>query len=231
MRARHVIAVLAGFLFIIGLLLALDLPYTIWRLDFHAVDWGHTLLSLGADVFLVYIVVEVLLLRDERRYWNSVQGKVKDLIDGEFLLLFTDLALLFPRMLRFLSSSENPGEEILTEMRNLMGNRSELEKAVDPDLFKGGYSQVFSDRGRSLGNLQLRYSFRFLEPELVSVMIDLENVFKDLSSSVSAVANNPFHERDLRSFVFFNMEQLLRVLVQAVDAGVVKKPSFPSLEI
>jgi len=231
MRARHVIAVLAGFLVVIGLLLALDLPYTIWHLDFHAVEWGHTLLSLGADVFLVYIVVEVLLLRDERRYWNSVQNKVKDLIEGEFLLLFTDLTLLFPRMVRFLLSSDNPGEEILTEMRSLMGNRSELEKAVDPDLFQGRYSRVFSDRGRSLGNLQLRYSYRFLEPKLVNVMIDLENSLKDLGSSVSAVVNNPFRERDLKSFVFFNLEQLLRVLVQAVDDGVVKKSVLPSAKI
>jgi len=49
-------------------------------------NFGYTLVGLGGGTLLTYLVVEVLLLREDRKNWKEVEGKVRDVIRSELMV-------------------------------------------------------------------------------------------------------------------------------------------------
>jgi hypothetical protein len=95
-----------------GLVLALDVPLK-FGIAFSAPEWGYTLFSLGADIALVYLIIDFLLLHEERQRWKAVEGKAITLVQsrlyGIFLVVFNILTPPIPM------SSSIGGEDVENE--------------------------------------------------------------------------------------------------------------------
>jgi hypothetical protein len=207
MRARPVIAVLSSVFLIAGASIALDLPFKIGLASFSMsnwADWGYTFFSLGADIAVVYLMIDLLLLRDERKRWETVQDRVMNLLNAELIGIFDDLAFATVGPLLAISTQENPAQEQMEasrrewhrKMRLLAEDSETLKRQVDPDLnrwhvfkFIDHYGGQFSWRAKNLADFQLRYSSRFLEPGLFAFIIDAEQLLKSLGSTVSNLVN------------------------------------------
>jgi hypothetical protein len=71
-RFRNLILALSVILVLAGLLLVVS-GITAWISPFYLVsDQGFVLVSMGADIALAYLVIDQLLLREERETWQSV---------------------------------------------------------------------------------------------------------------------------------------------------------------
>jgi len=231
-KARYAILFLSILLLIIGSILAVDLPLMIGLTSFPTSDLGYLAISLGADVGLVYLVIDVLLLRDERQRWKGVKYKVMDLLDGQlqgilvevmnFSGVMTSSAVTIP-----FGASDQEQTDIyrrawLARMRILSEDLGKLQNeigAIGADALVA-YRTAFSRRARALSDLQLRYSWTLLEPGLVAKMLDIELLLNKLNTPLSAsVKASVFGRLALR-----DTQSLLRVLLNAIDDGIVSMP-------
>jgi len=181
MRARLIIAILSVPLLLTGLILALDLPR---KFAFSGPEWGYTLFSLGADIALVYLIIDFLLLHEERQRWKAVEGKAIELIQsrlyGVFFLVFN---LLVPPIRMSFSK-----EEKMSRMRELVADPIKLRNAMRPPSVD--LSSYFQRMARGVGDLQHRYSSR-LDPRLISILIDVENSLESISSFLEVAKMTP----------------------------------------
>ena len=219
MRARLVIAVLSVPLLLIGLALALDAPPK-FGIVFSAPEWGYTLFSLGADIALVYLIIEFLLLREERQRWKVVEGKAIELIEsrlwGVFFLVFNLLTPPIP-----LSSSE---KETMSRMRELIADPIKLRSGmVLPSV---DLSSFFQREARGVGDIEHRYSSR-LDPRLISILIDVENSLASIGTYLELAKMTPpagVPVIDFKDDTWPPLLDLITALVKAVDHGFVKIP-------
>lgn len=229
--ARYAILFLSTLLLIGGSVLAEDLPLKTGLISFPTYDLGYLVLSLGADVGLVYLVIDVLLLRDERQRWKDVQFKVMDLLDEQLQGILIEV-MNFSGAMNVgvtIPFGANQQEETdiyrrawLARMRILSEDLNALKYEIGA--IQAGalaaYGTAFSRRARTLGDLQLRYSWKFFEPGLVTKMLDIERLLNKLNTAlfVSGKASvfTGLAVRDAQS--------LLRILINAIDDGIVSMP-------
>lgn len=214
MRARLIIAILSVALLLTGLVLALDLPPK-FGIVFSAPEWGYTLFSLGADIAIVYLIIEILLLREERQLWKVVESRAIGLVQAELkVVLLVVFNVLVPPI--HMSSSK---EEKMSRMRELAADFAKVRSATNP--LSADLSSTFDQLARDAGDLQLRYSSR-LDPRLISIMIDIETALASISATSSIV--KILSEDDAKDEVCGAFLVLIKALVKAVDDGFVEVP-------
>ena len=214
MRARLIIAILSVALLLTGLVLALDLPPK-FGIVFSAPEWGYTLFSLGADIAIVYLIIEILLLREERQLWKVVESRAIGLVQAELkVVLLVVFNVLVPPI--HMSSSK---EEKMSRMRELAADFAKVRSATNP--LSADLSSTFDQFARDAGDLQLRYSSR-LDPRLISIMIDIETALASISATSSIV--KILSEDDAKDEVCGAFLVLIKALVKAVDDGFVEVP-------
>lgn len=217
MRARGIIAALSVPLLMAGLILALDLPPK-FGIVFSAPEWGYTLFSLGADIALVYLIIEFLLLHEERQRWKAVEGKAITLIQSHLFGVFAVVFNLLEPPIRMSS----PKEQKMSRMRDLVADPIKLRNEMR--LPSADLSSYFQRTARGFGDLQLRYSSR-LDPRRISTLIDVENSLESISSFLGVAKMTPYLgavEEDTR----LAFRDLITALVKAVDDGFVEVPEY-----
>jgi hypothetical protein len=201
-------------LLLTGLVLALDLPPK-FGIVFSAPEWGYTLFSLGADIAIVYLIIEILLLREERQLWKVVESRAIGLVQAELkVVLLVVFNVLVPPI--HMSSSK---EEKMSRMRELAADFAKVRSATNP--LSADLSSTFDQLARDAGDLQLRYSSR-LDPRLISIMIDIETALASISATSSIV--KILSEDDAKDEVCGAFLVLIKALVKAVDDGFVEVP-------
>lgn len=245
MRARYIIAAFAIPLVVVGIILVADLPAKV-GLGFSAPDWGYTLFSLGADIVIVYLVIDLLVLREERESWKAVESKVMQLIESHLEVLLVEISSLCGAYEPSTSgdkeiankSVEGGSQQMLARIRRLADakNRDELRKEVDEHLFRtlsepqsiapGSVIAFLSDSPRRLGNLLLRYPQKLLEPELVELMLKLETELEELNWYVRGAMRRDSFAKASEWMVVIVLQRLLGILVKAVDDKVISLPEY-----
>jgi len=214
------ITLIAGLVVAIGIILVADLPHMLGS-SFSMREAGYTAFSLGAEIILFTLIIDQLLLRGERKQWEKVQDTVIDLIKTELTKTFFDVADLLG-LIADLRKDTRLDTQFAAKMKRLAEDRSELGKIVDPMLARADGVSAFSllsGRAKKLGDLQDRYSFRFLKPELLKTMIDLERTLETVSSDASIASKVGMFDQIYRNLFFYHLRELLELLVQAVDKG------------
>ena len=219
MRARRVIAGMSVPLVVVGFVLALDLPAK-FGIVFSAVEWGYTLFSVGADIALVYLIIDFLLLREERRRWKAVEDKAIERVQlqlfGVFFLVFS---MITPRI-----TLSSPYEEKMSRMRELVADPDKLRTAMVTLDYR--FSSYLKRSARGIGDLQLRYSSR-LDPRLIDTLIDVENSLESMDSFLSTAHEFPDIVGDVREATWQPLLGLLKALVKGVDSGFIELPGTP----
>ena len=230
-RARYAILFLSTLLLTGGSVLAVDLPLKTGLIPFPTYDFGYLILSLGADVGLVYLVIDVLLLREERQRWKDVQYKVMGLLDEQLQGILVEVmnfsgamnvGVTIPFGTSELEERDIYRREWLARMRILSTNLNQLQNEVNsiqaPAL--AAYGTAFSRRAKTLGDLQLRYSWKFFEPGLMGKMLDIERLLNKLNTTLSMSGRATV----FAGFTLRDAQSLLRILIQAIDDGIIDMP-------
>jgi hypothetical protein len=226
-RARAVIAVFSLPLVVLGILLALGLP---GRVVPSGPEWGYTLFSLGADIALVYLMVDFLLLREERERWKAVESKAIERVQSELRgVCFMVFEVLSPPI-HFSTSND----EKMSRMRELLADPNKLKNTMrPPDSIMSSEFQRLSTR---VGELQLRYSSRF-DPRLIDILIDIENSLASISVSLDLAVREQVRKRfgkeeelpliaDVKKATWQDFLVLIGALVKAVDSRFFELPYF-----
>jgi len=210
-RVRLLVALFTVPLMVFGIILTFDVQGP----SFSAPDWGYTLFSLGADLAVVYLIIDFLLLREERQLWKVVEGKAIGLIQSELkVVLLVVFHLLLPPI-----DVDSSKEETMLRMKELAADLAKVRSAIVP--FSADLSSVFDQLARDFGDLQLRYSPR-LKPELVDIIIDIETALGSISATLPIV--KILSEDEVKDEVCGAFFILIRALVKAVDGGFVELP-------
>ena len=215
-----IIALIAVLLAVIGIVLVGD-SSRILAPGFSAREAGYMAFSFAAEIVLFALIIDQLLLRGERRQWKKVEDTVIDLIKTELTKTFFDVADLLG-LIADLRKDARLDTQFAAKMKRLADDRSELEKIIDPKLagIDGASAfSLFSRRAKKLGDMQVRYSFRFLNPELLKTMIDLEKTLETVHSDASIVSKRGMFGQTYRNMLFSHLRELLELLVQAVNHG------------
>ncbi|MGD1055226.1 MAG: hypothetical protein ABR867_03985 [Nitrososphaerales archaeon] len=233
LQARLLVAVL-GFvlIFVIGVPLLLV-----------SSQWGFTFISWGGGILLTYLVVDVLLLQQDRANWKAVEEKVRSVIRSELqgiridVTLFTgaqDVVVSFPAEATREEEEHLLASEQLREARRLVADIAALKQRVNPLFFQAG--SLFESRADKLASLQNRYWSRLLEPELMGYLIDLEGKLRLVGTCLAmynkySEAPGPTDEalKPLRMFeidsskeaLYQSLQQLLALVVDGIDRGIV----------
>ena len=197
-----------------------------------AAEWGFTSISIGVDIAVTYLIIDRLLLSDERKSWKVVEEQAKELIADQLKVIFLYLCIA-TGIINSLAD-DHKEKEHLADMRILAdpANISILEtRLAKLKIFTGivvpkVIESLTGEFVKRLGELQLRYSSRFLDPKLVRLMADVENHLRHLGITIS----------NLRTFLMFSkvtdtsffdtsiskedIQPLLKAFVDAVDQGV-----------
>jgi hypothetical protein len=208
-------------LLVLGILLALDLPAK-FGVPFSATEWGYTFFSLGADVAVVYLIIDRLLLRDERERWKAVEGKAIELVRDELSTVLSYVqGLLLPRM-----DERDPREMRLSRMKEVAEQQfMDLKKSVSPEIAE--LASLLREESGRLGDLQVRYSSR-LKPELIDLMIDVETSLESIGSDLSFAKEYSKNDA-MRDVALLRLQQLIKRLVNAVDDGTISMMDISSL--
>ena len=190
-----------------------------------------------------YLIVDVLLLRQDRSNWKVVEQKVRSSIRAEligirndvtFLSGAQDIVLVFPSGATREQEERFVTREHLKEARRLSGN---LEAVRQKGLERlNGVKDLFDYRADKIASFQLRYWSRLLEPELMAFLIDLEDKLRRVQLSLDLLRKyKSFPEpserwaKDLQGFqisssqetLYQDMQGLLSLMVDGVDKGFV----------
>jgi hypothetical protein len=200
-------------------------------------DWGFVFVSIGADIIVTYLVIDQLLLHEERNAWKAVEDKVNQMIQTELETVFIHLGLI-TGAIGSLSPGQNQQDELFDEMKKLAepSNLATLESnLVHMGLFKQpddlSVVNALSISARRLGELQLRFSVKFLDPELMHFIIDLENYLLNIDKQITlgraiinwGVTSTPsVFERGVAR----TLQSLIKLFGQGIDNDLFKLPSF-----
>jgi hypothetical protein len=203
------IALIAVIIFVIGIILR----------DFSR-EASYTAFSFAVEIIVFAVIIDQLLIRGERKHWERVQERVKALIKMELTQAFLSVATLL-ELVSDLDTAIGLDKRVAAEMKDLAENPAKLRKAVGRKLSRAGLASFdsLSDRAKELGDLQVRYSFRFLQPELLKLMIDLETSLKTVCSDASTAVTRDLFVEVSKELFFRHLRDLLKLLAQAVDDG------------
>jgi hypothetical protein len=241
MRALGIIACIVIAMLALGALVSGDITGPIN--GFHNQSLGYTILGWTGEIVLLGFVVDTLLLRDERRRWQSVKDKVAKLIDSELTGILIDVNMVTGAGVAVVTLPGNSTEQeefselrkaTLQKMKELIDDPAILRKEVDPHLFRGDYGTLFASRARHLGDLQLKYWSKFLEPEQMGLIIDLERLLRSLDTHIGIVVKydkwgqtselSKLTAREHEGYACDTLKALLALLVENVEAGTITMP-------
>jgi len=205
-------------------------------------EWGFTLISIGVDIAVTYLIIDQLLLSDERRTWKVVEEQAHELIASELSRVFLCLGVV-TGIINSLAPGEHREKELLEEMRKLaepanisvlQNNlaRLKLFQAVLPAAVPEVINSLTREYAERLGELQLRYSSRFLDPKLVRLMADVENHLRHLGIIISELRSVLTLSEELDTSAYEatiakdDIQPLLKAFVDAVDDGVYELPPY-----
>ena len=163
---------------------------------------------------MVSLIVDRLLLRDERERWKVVEEKAITLVQTELSSVVSLVEdFLVPPM-----PVTDPRETRLSRMKEIVGS----DHLIDFERFVSSRitdcAPVFREKSRRLGSLQLRYSSR-LSPELIGLMIDIEESLE----SISNFCQGGFSTSIALSF----FRELIECLVKAIDDQMITMLQLP----
>jgi hypothetical protein len=237
--------VLGASIVILGLLVTGDFakPWTGWPGYNSAL--GYTFADVGLGAFIVYIFIDTLLLREKRQHWKEVGVRARKLVKTELMGILVDV-IFSTNLTRGSFGSNSASEEELLRaekeatvkaMENQANDLSAIRDSVSEDLLDGKHGDIFSLRAKRLGNLQLRYWSNFLEPKLVALMMDLEQLLDVLDTHIKIVAQDRVRERSRTPSilskqlslmyveqVYKDLQPLLRKLLEGVNENLIEVP-------
>ena len=232
LQARELIGLLSVVLILVGISL----------LQLNA-GWGFQFVGWGGGILLTYLVVDVLLLRQDRANWSRVGDQVRADIRSELQGVRIDVTLLSGAqdIVVSLPANASPQEESrlfaaaqMAEARHLAHDLGALREKLSPSIQQAG--ALFRSRADHLASFQGRYWSRLLEPALMGYLIDLEGKLRFVDTSLSihlkyATAPAPTDEtlqplreyliRSSREALVESMQQLLRLVLEGVEEGFV----------
>ena len=212
-------------------------------------DWSLTILGVSSELILVYLIIDRLLLEEERKKWKSIADKVKGLISVELYGVFIDFSNLV-RSTHAIALMIDPewseeetrrkfGEEKLSRVRSFLeiSNNQELRDSIEPGLLRGNCGKLFSDRVTNLNELESKYS-KYLSPQELGALIDLQKHLKRLDLHIKIIERfsheNVADQSELvRAFAQLErasleneapktVQQIFKVLLEAYDLGMFK---------
>jgi len=236
-----IIACIVVVMLTLGLLISGDVTGPLnW---FHNQNLGYSLLGWTGDIVLVYFIVDTLLLKEERHRWESVKDKVEKLVDAELTGILIDVNMVTGANVAVvtLPPDSTKREEVaalrkatLEKMKELIDDPDILRKEVDPHLLRGDYGTLFANRARRLGDLQLKYWSKFLEPKQMALIIDLQRLLESLDTHIGIVVKyekwgrdselSKLTAREHEGYAFDTIKALLVILVENVELGMITMP-------
>lgn len=172
-------------------------------LSFLSGNIGFTLISIGGDVIVTYVVIDNLLLREDRNKWKNVQLKVENLVQMELNGILSDIMLVsgannitltYPVDLTPEEERKYFDREHLKRLRQLSSDLELLGQSAQGthiDFLGGATGDLFTSRADHLGQLQIRYWTKFLRPTELGFIIELETKLRDLDMDISIAKNIP----------------------------------------
>ncbi len=171
--------------------------------------FGYALVDVGLGAIVVFVLLDTLLTRQktieeeaqkkkEEEIWNPVRDQVNGLVKTELTETLADFILVTnASQVVWVTPGSTPEEThrlqnqaALEELKRLAGNNSALRSnvaAAVQSLPDGQYNLLFLERGRRLGDLQNRYWSRFLPPQHVALLVDLEQLLYRLDTKIAIV--------------------------------------------
>jgi hypothetical protein len=163
---------------------------------------GYSLLDVGLGAVIVYVLIDILFLRERRaiqkqenRLWNTVEKKVRDLVMSELVAVTDGILNATNAHTVIMQQLNKSAEELKKERRDKTLEQIDL-MSRDGDVlrervksnpyspFEWNYGEFFAERADALGSLQVRYWSRFLSPDIVGFLIDLEQQLRKLDVHV-----------------------------------------------
>jgi hypothetical protein len=240
-----VTAVLGAFTVIVGLLLTGDFakPWVGW--PGYNPGLGYTIIDVGLGAFLVYIFIETLLLRERRQHWKEVEVRARKLVKTQLMGILADVISATNLTRTSFASIDASKEEIsgaekeatVRAMEQQASDLQAIRDSVSEDVLDGKYGDIFSSRAKRLGDLQARYWSDFLEPRLVALLIDLEELLDISDMHIKIVAQDRERARstppsDLSKQladlyveeVYKDLQNLLKKLLEGVKENLIEVP-------
>jgi hypothetical protein len=152
---------------------------------------GYTIVGLGGGVLLTYLVVDVLLVREQRRNWATVKAGTMSVINSELrgigidTMLFAgaqDGAFTIPEGLTSDQERMFFAEQHLKDARHLAKDLGALREKDLPNILNT--RGLFENRADRLASFQNRYWSRLLQPELMAYLISLESKLRRVDMSL-----------------------------------------------
>ncbi len=230
---RGVILVVAALIIVGVVLIGYSLNQTL----------GYNFIAWGGDIFLVYGIIDVLLLRDERNRWRTVKSRVLALVRTNLTDTLDDVNLVtkaafvtthFPPQATREQQIEAMRQAILEKMRRLATDSTYLSTEVDPALMSGSLNAFFVEKAKRLSDLEVKYWSKFLEPTQMALIIDLESCLDSLNTHITIASKylqveNPSEgsqqtRRYYEGFVYEDLGQLLQLLSNGVENDMIDIP-------
>lgn len=238
MRAKWIIAFLSAGLVAMGLILIVGYSIGWFGIFLMVSEWGFTLVSLGGGVAVTYLVVDQLLLREDRETWDAVKEQALQLIQGELVTVFIDLAVISGAIISVHTTyGKKAGtKQILEEMKKLSeaNSISILQKSVSElQLFQETIPAIATslfEAATRLGDLELRFSTKFLPPKLVILMNDVEKELlqfkRDVLGSREMKRRIIFSASTFEFQITRQLQRLITLILDAVNVGTVQAPEI-----
>jgi len=218
---------------------------------------GYALIDIGLGAIIVFVFLDALVTRQktvseaserekEQAIWNPVRKQVNGLVSTCLSEILADIVLITNSSqvvsVPFDASQDEimrlQNQETLKELKRLAVDKSTLVSNLETgpaSLLDGGYKKLFLEQGRRLGNLQNRYWSRFLDPQCVALLIDLEQQLYQLDTKIAIVKRERQADENgtlqpiSRAVATINIDQLYEILqhivtllVDGLDKGLVK---------
>jgi uncharacterized membrane-anchored protein len=245
-RAKWVIACFSVVLIVIGMGLIGASTGLLgpWLQSFPMIsEWGFTLVSLGGGIAVTYLVVDQLVLREERETWNAVKNQALELIEGELENVFLDLSIITGVMYdpSLQDAYRKGGAEsskgvMLEKMKALTDKKNvgSLQKVVSETRFFQEeippMATTLFEVARRLGDLSLRFSTKFLPPKLVVFMNSLEKELLELKKSILGARQMknhiPLPASTFELQIAYQLVRLIGLTLDAVNDGIFKVPEI-----
>ena len=229
--ARFVIMIVSLALVVLGYVL---IPF--------GMELGYAFIGWGGGTLVTFLVVDVLLLCEDRRNWRIVEEKVRSNIRSELrgiridVMLYSgaeETAVTLPTDATVEEESRAIGDEQLKVARTLSTSIEALKERGLPNI--GNVRDLFDSRADNVASFQSRYWSRLLEPDMMAYFIDLEKKLRRVQLSLDILRKyrefpEPAAElRELRKWeiassqeaLFQDMQSLLGFVIEGVDRGIV----------
>lgn len=216
---------------------------------------GYALVDVGLGAVAVFILIDSLLLRQRRidqqkdaKFWEKVGSRVNELLKGELMGIVADVTLATnasPVISAPIDATSDQlaaleKEATLKVMERMASDIDFLKENVQQaamNILNGEFGNLFSERAKRLGDLQMRYWSRFLSPVQVSMLIDLEQLLSNLDTHIAIVKKDRQRARETKPAelahklssiyvdeVYKDLQNILKLLVNGIHEGSIEMP-------